>query len=391
MPRWLAAALIAPLLLLIGGAFLLPLGLTLARAVQDPELEATLPETGAALARWDGTGTPDEATFATLVREAASALEERRLGALATRLNFERTGLRAALLRVARAGDGMVAPFKPATIALDPRWGEAATWALLARAAGPATDLYLLRALDLTRGETGAIAPVHPDQALFRTLFLRTLWVSVVVTLVCLLLGYPVAAMIAQLAPPWSSLAMALVLIPFWSSVMVRSTAWFALLAREGPVNQSLLALGLLDAPLQMVGTRFAMVLATIHVLLPVAILPMVAVMARLDRRLLHAASSLGAGGMRSFLRVWLPLTLPGVLAGGAMVFLLAVGFYITPALIGGERDQLLAWFIAQFLARDVNWGMAAALSVYLLAMAGVVLLAARLLLGRQVLSGMRA
>ncbi len=380
--NWLAAALIAPLLLLILGAFLLPVGITLATALRDPELAQTLPETRAALRGWDGTGLPAEAAFAALARESALALEERRLGDLASRLNFERTGLRGLLLRTARAGARLEAPFQPALIGLDARWGETETWLLLQRAGGPTTSLYLLRALDMTRTPAGEIRAVEPEQALFQTLFLRTLWVSVIVTLACLLLAYPVAATIARLDPPWSSIALTLVLIPFWSSVMVRSTAWFALLSREGPFNDAMLWLGVIEAPMQLVGTRFAVLLATIHVLLPVAILPMVSVMTRLDRRYLRAAASLGAGGWMAFRRVWLPLTMPGVLAGGAMVFLLAVGFYITPALVGGERDQLVAWFVAQFLNRDVNWGMSAALSVYLLAMAGAVLAVARLLTG---------
>lgn len=379
---WLAAALVAPLLLLILGAFLLPVGVTLATALRDPEVATTLPSTRIVLLGWDGRETPGEAAFAAIAQELGTALEERRMGDLASRLNFERTGMRSLLLRTARAAPRLEAPFKPALIALDPRWGEPETWQLLARASGPMTSLYLLRAIDLTRTPGGAIRAVEPEQAVFRTLFLRTLWVSVIVTLACLVLGYPVAACIARLSPPWSSIALAMVLIPFWSSVMVRSTAWFALLSREGPINQALLALGLVDAPLQLVGTRLAVLVATIHVLLPVAILPMVSVMTRLDRAYLRAAASLGAGGWMTFRRVWLPLTMPGVLAGGAMVFLLAVGFYITPALVGGERDQLVAWFIAQFLNRDVNWGMAAALSVYLLAMTGGVLALARVLTG---------
>lgn len=381
-PRLLAAALLAPLLLLIGLGFLLPVGLTLFTAVADRELAATLPGTRAALLAWDGTGLPPEAAQATLARELAEALAERRLGALAARLNFERPGMRALLLRTARAGDGLAAPYARSLAALDPRWAEPETWRLLRRAAGPLTPLYLLRALDLARDADGAIRAVPPEQALFVTLFLRTLWVSLVVTAACVLLGWPVAAAIAALRPPWSSLALLAVLVPFWSSVLVRATAWFALLQREGPVNEALLALGLVAQPLQLIGTRFAVLLATVHVLLPVAILPMVAVMTRLDRRQLQAAASLGASPFFAFRRVWLPLSLPGVLAGGAMTFLLAVGFYITPALLGGERDQLLAWFIAQFLNRDVNWGMAAALSAYLLAMAGATLALTRALTG---------
>ena len=388
--NWLAAALIAPLLLLILGAFLLPVGVTLGTALRDPEVATTLPQTRAALLRWDGRDLPEEAAFAAIARELAAALEERRIGNLAARLNFERTGMRTLLLRVARAGDNLQAPFRPALIALDPRWGEAETWRLIQRAGGPVTSLYLLRAIDMTRTPAGEIRAVDPDQAVYRTLFWRTMSVSVIVTLTCVLLAYPVAATIARLSPPWSSIALTLVLIPFWSSVMVRSTAWFALLSREGPINDALVMLGILDAPMQLVGTRFAVLIATIHVLLPVAILPMVSVMTRLDRRYLIASASLGAGGWMTFRRVWLPLTLPGVLAGGAMVFLLAVGFYITPALVGGERDQLIAWFIAYFMNREVNWGMSAALSVYLLAMTGAVLAVARVLTGGVGLPGAR-
>jgi putative spermidine/putrescine transport system permease protein len=380
--KLLAAALLAPLLLLLAGAFFVPVGVTLLTAVRDTEVAETLPRSRAALAEWNAEGLPPEAAFAAMAQELATALEERRIGALAQRLNFERPGLRALLLRTARAGDSLAAPYAESLPALDPRWAEPETWRLIQRAGGPTTSLYLLRALDLTRTPDGEVRAVEPEQALFRTLFLRTLWVSAIVTAACVLLGWPVAAAIASLRPPWSSAALLLVLIPFWSSVLVRSTAWFALLQREGPINEALMLLGLIDAPVQLVGTRIAVLLATVHVLLPVAILPMVGVMARLDRRHLQAAASLGAGPWLRFRRVWLPLSLPGVLAGGAMTFLLAVGFYITPALVGGERDQLVAWFIAQFLNRDVNWGMAAALSVYLLAMAGAVVALLRALTG---------
>jgi putative spermidine/putrescine transport system permease protein len=380
--KLIAAALLAPLLLLIAGAFLLPVGVTLFMAVADREVPQALPRTAAALAAWDGRDLPPEAAFAAMAQELAAALEERRIGEVSQRLNFERTGMRALLLRTARAGSRLSAPYADSLPALDPRWGEAETWKLIARAGGPTTSLYMLRALDLTRTPDGEVRAVDPEQAVFRTLFIRTLWVSVIVTLACVVLGWPVAATIAALRPPWSSAALLLVLVPFWSSVMVRSTAWFALLQREGPVNDMLLLLGIVDAPLQLVGTRFAVLVATIHVLLPVAILPMVGVMTRLDRRYLQAASSLGASPWLAFRRVWLPLSLPGVLAGAAMTFLLAVGFYITPALVGGERDQLVAWFIAQFLNRDVNWGMSAALSVYLLAMAGAVVGLLRVLTG---------
>lgn len=365
--------------------------MTLATAVTDREMAATLPRTRAVLAAWDGQGLPPEEAFAAIAQELAAALEEQRIGEVAQRLNFERTGMRSLLLRTARAGPRLTAPYAEALPALDPRWGEAESWALLRRAAGPVTSLYLLRAIDLTRTPQGEVRAVAPEEAVFRTVFLRTIGIALAVTLLCVLLGVPVAATIARLAPPWSTLALALVLIPFWSSVLARSTAWFVLLQQEGPVNQALLAAGLVEAPLQLVGTRFAVLLAMVHVLLPFAILPMHSVMVRLDPALLRAAASLGAGSFLRFWRVWLPLSLPGVLAGAAMVFLLALGYFITPALVGGERDQLVAWFIAQFVNRDVNWGMAAALALYLLAIAAATLALARLLTGRTLLPGVRS
>ncbi len=359
--------------------------------MRDPEVSRTLPNTRAELARWDGEGLPAEAAFSAIAHELAAALEEQRIGDVAGRLNFERGGFRGLLLRTARAGGRLEAPYRDSLPALDPRWGAPETWRVLRHAGGPVTSLYLLRALDLTRTSAGEVAAVPADEAVFRTVFLRTIGVSVLVTVLCVVLAYPCAAVIAGLRPPWASLAMLLVLIPFWSSVLVRSTAWFALLQREGPVNDALLALRLVDAPLQLVNTRFAVILATVHVLLPFAILPMHGVMARMDRRPMMAAASLGARPVHAFRRVFLPLSLPGVAAGAAMVFLLAVGFYVTPALVGGERDQLIASFIANFLNREVNWGMSAALSVYLLLLSGAVLWVARLLTGGAVTAGARA
>jgi len=389
--NWLAALLIAPLLLLIIGSFLVPVGLTLFRAVADREVSVALPETSGILAAWDGQALPPEQAFAAVAHELAVALDERRIGDVAQRMNFERTGFRTLLLRTARAGDRLRAPYAASLIALDARWGDRDTWLMLQRAGGPTTSLYLLRAVDFTRGPDGMVSQVPADEKLFQTLFLRTLWVSLLVTAICVLLAYPVAYTITRLRAPWTSVALTLVLIPFWSSVLVRTTAWYVLLQREGPVNDALLRLGILDAPAQILGTRLAVLLALVHVLLPFAILPMHSVMTRLDATYLRAAASLGANGAQRFFRVWLPLSLPGVAAGGAMVFLLSVGMYTAPALVGGDRDQMVTWFIANFMTRDVNWGMAAALSAYLLAMSGAVIALTRILTGGTVQAGARA
>ncbi|PZW44896.1 putative spermidine/putrescine transport system permease protein [Humitalea rosea] len=373
----LAALLLAPLLLLLCGSFFIPVARILVTAVADPELSEALPRTAALLRGWDGQGPPPEPVFVAIGEELAAALRDRRIGRVAQRLNFEQSGMRSLLLRTARAG----VTSRAALVALDARWGAPETWTLLRGAAGPATGLYLLRALDLVRSPDGAIQPVPKDDALYRTLFLRTLWIALVVTAICVVLAYPVAAVLAGLPPRWSRIGMLLVLVPFWTSVLVRTTAWFVLLQREGPLNAALVALGLVDQPVQLIGTRFAVVLAMVHVLLPFAILPAYSVMKRIDPALMRAAASLGAPGWWRFLAIHLPLSLPGVAAGAAFVFLLSAGYFITPALLGGPQDQMVASFIAFFMNQTVNWGMASALACLLLAMAGAVLALARGLL----------
>ena len=376
-----AALLLAPAVLLIVLALLFPLVNELATAVRDPELADTLPRSADLLRQWDGRGLPDEAVFAAMAAELRGAEAAGGAGALARRLNFERGGMRALLLRTARADLG--APFAAAMSALDPRWAEPALWRMLRRDASGFTALYLLRALDLEPGDAGQVVPVDPEQAIYRALFVRTLGIALVVTALCVAFGYPAAYGLTTLSGGWARAGLAMVLVPFWISILVRSTAWFVLLQRDGPVNAALVGLGLVPAPLTLIFTRFAVYLAMAHVLLPFLILPLYAAMRRIDPALLRAAASLGATGPQRFWRVYLPLTLPGVAAGGLIVFMLAIGFYITPALVGGDRDQMVSAFIAQYANVDVNWGMAAALAVVLLAGAAVVVALGKALLPR--------
>ena len=380
-PRLLAGALIAPALLLVVLVLVLPLLVSFATAIRDPELRAALPRTAALLRQWDGTGIPNEPLFAALAAELRAADDAQALGALSRRLNFERSGMRGLLLRAARAD--LAAPFSMALPAQDPRWGAPETWTLLRRAALGITPLYLLRAVDLDIAPSGAVVAQPQDEAIFGRLFLRTLVIGLQVTLLALLVAYPAAYAIARLSPGWARLATVLVLVPFWVSILVRTTAWFILLQREGPLNAALLALGVIDHPLQLIFTRFAVLLAMVHVLLPFAILPMVAVMKRIDPRLARAAASLGATRWQHFCRVYLPLSLPGIGAGGLIVFMLAVGFYITPALVGGNTDQMVSFFIADYTASTLNWGMASALALLLLAMTAAAIGLAVLLVPR--------
>lgn len=375
----LAAALIAPLLILVVASFLVPLAVTLYTAVGNPEVRSTLPRTAAALRAWNGEGLPPEDAFAAVASELAQAQEGQSIGQLSRRLNFEQLGMRALLLKTARAKADLAAPYKDALVALDPRWGEPDTWRLLQRNAGATTSLFLLRSLDLSLAPDGSVIQAPKEESVFRALFARTFVISFWVTVLCVLIGYPVAYTMTTLPQRWANVAMALVLVPFWTSILVRTTAWFILLQKEGPVNALLQSMRIVDHPLTLIFTRFAVYVAMVHVLLPFVILPLYSVMKGIDPVYLRAAASLGAPGWKRFVRVYLPMTMPGVAAGALMVFMLSVGFYVTPALVGGPDDQMISYFIAFFTNQTINWGMAAALAFLLLAMTAVIVVVARL------------
>ncbi len=209
---------------------------------------------------------------------------------------------------------------------------------------------------------------------IFQTgVYLHVLWLTVriglIVTLVSLVLGYPVAFVLARVDPAKSNLLMILVLVPFWTSILVRTYAWMVLLGQQGIINQLLLSLGVIDEPVRLLNTTFAVYVAMVHVLLPFMILPLYGVMRGIDENLLRAAQGLGARPINVFRQVVLPLSLPGVSAGCLLVFILALGFFITPALVGGPQDLMIAVLIQQQV--DLfNWPLASALAVLLLAAA---------------------
>jgi putative spermidine/putrescine transport system permease protein len=186
------------------------------------------------------------------------------------------------------------------------------------------------------------------------------------VTLVCLLLGYPTAWYLSRQTDRKAAILLFLVLLPFWTSLLVRTVAWVVLLQREGVINDALLRAGIIAAPLKMIFNRFAVYVAMVHVLLPFMILPLYSVMKSIPPAYLRAAASLGAPPFVAWLRVYLPQTLPGIGAGCLIVFIQALGYYVTPALVGGADDQMISYFIAFYASKTINWGMAAALALIL-------------------------
>lgn len=204
-------------------------------------------------------------------------------------------------------------------------------------------------------------------EPIYRLAFLTTFRMAALVTVACLLLGYPIAYLMRRMRPPYQYIVLAIVLIPFWTSVLVRSYAFIALLSRAGIVNTTLLGLGVIDAPLPLIYNEIGVIIGMTYVLLPMMVLTIYSSMHGIDDRLLAASESLGARPLVTFYRVFLPLSMPGVLTGSILVLITGIGFFITPALLGGGRVPMLATMIDSQMHGVLNWGLGSALSAMLL------------------------
>jgi putative spermidine/putrescine transport system permease protein len=218
----------------------------------------------------------------------------------------------------------------------------------------------------------------------------NTLEISLLSTALCLLLGYPLAYLMATTALRARRVLMILVLIPFWTSILVRTFAWIVILGRNGLLNKLLIAFGLTDAPVKLLFNMTGVQIGMVHVLLPFMVFPLLAAMSRIDPNVLRVARSLGAPPRRAFLHVFLPLSRPGIVAGCVLVFLLAVGFYVTPALLGGPGEITLATMIDMQINTFLNWGLAASLGVVLLVVIGAIFAVFSRVLGLGELTGER-
>jgi putative spermidine/putrescine transport system permease protein len=363
-----AYALIAPLFLFLVALFLVPIGSVLYFSISNPEVVNLLPRVTAALHDWDGQDVPGEAAFAALAEDAKLAYADKTLPKVALRLNYEVSGFRSLLMRTGRSAKSFDAPFKDALIARDERWADLIFWRTLKGNGSRFTLHYLLQAIDLDLQWDGSIQRAPPDQRLYIDILLRTLWIAFVVTLVCILLGYPLAFLIATAPPRRAKILILLVLLPFWTSLLVRTAAWVIVLQKAGVLNDTLLFLGLIDQPLTLIFNRTGVYIAMVHILLPFMVLPLYSVMKGISPDHMRAAASLGARPTAAFLSIYLPQSMPGLAAGCLLVYVIALGFYITPALIGGGSDQMLAYLIAEFATNTANWGLAGALAMLLLA-----------------------
>lgn len=304
---------------------------------------------------------PDDAAAEALRADLAGLAPAARAEA-ARMLNQELSGFRSLLIQTGNALDEL-SPGLEGLTSFDPRWAQQRYWDVLALNTTPWTKRHLQRALGVSPDSGKSV----DGGDIYLRIMGRTLWIGLQVAGLTLLIGYPLAYAIANGNRILGKSVLAAVLISFWTSILVRTTAWVVLLQTNGLTNKLLLSLGLIAEPLQLIFNRFGTVIAMTHVLLPFAILPMMNVMRQIPSAQTDASRSLGAGPIETFLRVYLPQTLRGVGVGGGTVFILALGFYVTPALVGGPGDQMLAYYIADFVQKQLNWGMAATLSVMLM------------------------
>ena len=367
--RLRAFLLVLPLLAFVVITFIMPIGELLKRSVYSPNFHDNMPNLVAWLAEHPPGTEPDESAYAALVEDLRLLKKTKKAGLVGTRVNYELPGSRSLFTKGARKAKKLEPPYREALLELDPKWGDPALWQVMRAAASPYTMNFYLAALDLKRDSEGKIVPVEENRRIYKKLFARTLALSLLITFLTLLLAYPIAHLLATLPLSKSNLLMILVLLPFWTSLLVRTTSWMVLLQSQGVINDALVALGIIgdDGRIQMMYNKTGTVIAMTHILLPFMVLPLYSVMRTINPSYVRAARNLGATSWTAFRRIYFPQTVPGIGAGALLVFILAVGYYITPALVGGSDGTLISNLIAFHIQKSLNWSLAAALAALLL------------------------
>lgn len=369
--RQQALLLVLPLLAFIFFSFVAPIATMLYRSVYNPSVADLIQQTNAALSQWDGQSTPPPVALDAMAHDLHRLAQARQAGSLAAAVNRHFTGATSIINRSARAlrsqsEQSIQAQGAQILSEAHPQWSDPAFWRAIREAGRTYSETNFLTALDLERSEAGEIQ-ARSSARIYIQLYSKTLYIAGVITALCILLGYPLAYYMAHAPSNRANFLLIFVLLPFWTSLLVRTTAWIALLQTNGIINSFLVWTGLLNAPLEMLYTRFSTIIAMTHILLPFMVLPLYSVMKGIDSSYVRAAVSMGSRPFGAFFKIYLPLSLPGLSAGTLLVFIISVGYYITPALVGGTDGQLISNLIAFHMQESSNWGLAAALGTLLL------------------------
>ncbi len=368
--KFRAVCLVLPAVIFLLVLFIIPIFNLLTRSVDDVLINEALPRTFIEFENWDKQNLPSENMFEAMFLDITNA-EKYVLGKSSTRMNYEKPGWKSLIKKSNRKFKRKIKgpPYKDAMIKIDRRWGDVAFWQSLGAMKDPYTFGYFLNAFDRQYDVEKNIVMKPEERQVYVMLWWRTFLLSLIVTLGCLILAYPVAHLLATLPLRYSNLLMICVLMPFWTSLLVRIVAWMVMLQQNGVINSSLVWIGFLgdDNRLSMMYNFTGTVIVMIQILLPFMILPVYSVMKTISPSYMRAAQSLGASPFTAFIKVYLPQTLPGVGAGVILVFIVAIGYYITPELVGGKDGQLIGNMVAYHMQKSLNWGLAAAMGILLL------------------------
>lgn len=361
-----------PLLCFVTLAFLAPIATMLYRSVYHPTVSQLIPHTLEEMEQWDASkgDLPPAPVLTAFSVELHNLAKDRNSGKLAEELNRTIPGSSSLIKSSARklkriSVEELLNGEGKQLLAIHKKWHNPKLWSGMKKLGNVWTERYYLTALDLKRDREGNIEA--RDTQIYLKLYWRSLRIALTITLLTALLAFPLSYYLANTSSKKANILMVFVLLPFWTSLLVRTTSWIALLQTNGVVNSTLESIGIIKSPLEMLYTEFATVIAMTHILLPFMVLPLYSVMKNIDPSYFRAAMSLGSKPMPAFFKVYFPMTLPGLSAGALLVFIISIGYYITPALVGGTDGQMISNIIAFHMQSSNNWELAAALGSLLL------------------------
>ena len=365
-----AVLLVAPLFLFILIIYVFPIGEMLFRSIDDRMITKKLPNTFKAMEKWDGKDLPEEPVYAALYEDLSYLKKTKTYGKIIARLNYEKGGFSSLIKKTVRKINKFEeGNYKEQFIEVHKKWGQIEYMGALKSASPNWTYAKYLKGVDLKFDQKGNIIQQPEDRRIYKILWMRTVNVALWVTIFCFVLAYPIAHLLATLPMKYSNLLMICVLLPFWTSLLVRTSSWMVLLQQQGPINDLIVWLGIAandnrpELMYNVIGTFVAMT----QILLPFMVLPLYSVMKTISPSLMRAGKSLGGTPLVAFYKIYFPLTVPGIGAGCLLVFIISIGYYITPALVGGASGSLISNTIAYHMKSSLDWAFASALGAMLL------------------------
>ena len=364
-----AVLLVAPLLFFILITFLIPIGDMLLRSVDDSYINTVFPKTFKEYKKWDRQDLPSEELYKTMFFEVKDS-EGYAIGKASTRMNYAKSGWKSLLKKSKRKFKKIEeGPYKEQMIAIDKKWADMEYWKAIGVMVDARTAGYYLNAVDLKYNVDKEVVRQKENRRIYNHTWFKTFKVSVLVMVFCLMLGYPIAYLLSTLPLKYSNLLMICVLLPFWTSLLVRTVAWMVMLQQKGVFNNLLVMSNIIadENRFKLMYNETATIIVMTQILLPFMVLPLYSVMKTISPNYMRAALNLGASPLHAFWKIYMPNSVPGISAGCMLVFILAIGYYIMPELVGGKDGQMVGNWIAYHLKTTLNWGLCAALGAILL------------------------